>query len=117
MEYKKLKMTSVRNIKKFINELESILYSLHIDDAVWNEFDTITERYLGNKIHEILQEDITDEIAIVWHIEDVRSIRPDLTNEQASKVLVCVQKNHDATVGINWDTLEVIADDLYPSCN
>lgn len=108
-----MKMTSVKNIKKFINELESIFYSLHIDDAVWNEFDTMTERYLGNKIHEILQDHITEEIAIVWHIEDVQSIRPDLTDEQASQVLAYAQKNHDATTGINWDALEIIADDLY----
>lgn len=113
MEYKNENDIS----KKYITELESILHSLHIDDAVWNEFDAITERYLGNKIHEILQDNITEEITIVWHIEDVQSIRSDLTDKQASKVLIYAQKNHDATVGINWDSLEVIADDLYPTCN
>ena len=52
------------------------------------------------KIHvEVLQDNITEEITIVWHIEDVQSIRPDLTDEQASDVLVCSQDNHDATVG------------------
>jgi SpoVK/Ycf46/Vps4 family AAA+-type ATPase len=110
-----MKMTTVENVKKFISELESILYFLQADDAVWNEFDAMTERYLGNKIHEILQDDITEEIAIVWHIEDVQSIRSDLTDQQASEVLIHLKKNHDATVGINWDTIETVADILFPS--
>src|SRR5579885_1347135 len=104
-----MRMTTVENVKKFISELKSILYFLQVDDAVWNEFDTMTERCLGNKIHEILQDDITEEIAIVWHIEDVQSIRSDLTDQQASEVLIHLKKNHDATVGINWDTIETIA--------
>ena len=57
---------------------------------------------------------IIKEISIIWHIEDVQSIRPDLTDEQASFVLRHLEKNHDATVGINWDTIEVIADCLFP---
>src|SRR6266516_1163426 len=104
-----MKMISISNIKKFISDLEDVFYSFHVDDAVWNEFNTITELYLGNKIHEVLQDDITEEIAIVWHIEDVQNIRPDLTDKQAGDVLVYSQKNHDATVGINWNSLEAIA--------
>ena len=44
-----MKMTSVENVKKFISELEGILYSLQVDDAVRNKFDTITEQYLGHE--------------------------------------------------------------------
>ncbi len=55
-----------------------------------------------------------DEIAIVWHIDDVKEIRPDLTDEQAREVLQQAERRHDASVGINWDVLAIHADDLFP---
>ena len=51
-----------------------------------------------------------DEIAISWHIDDVKSIAEDLTDEQCRRVLQLAKDNHDATIGINWDTLEYWAD-------
>lgn len=57
---------------------------------------------------------LVKEIAIIWHIEDVQSVRPDLTDEQASNILLHMKKNHDATLGINWDTIESTADFLFP---
>tara|TARA_R100001082_G_scaffold106836_1_gene80102 strand:- start:452 stop:679 length:228 start_codon:yes stop_codon:yes gene_type:complete len=58
---------------------------------------------------------IQEEYTITWHIDDVLSIRPDLTKEQASDVLshACGHK-HDASVGVNWDVLDTIADWHYP---
>ncbi len=53
-------------------------------------------------------------IAIIWCIEDVRTLRPDLNNEQAWVVLKQVEDIHDAEWGINWTTLEQVADDLFP---
>lgn len=55
-----------------------------------------------------------NEIAIIWHIDDVREVRPDLTDEQARDVFYSVQENHDATIGVNWDVLSFWADHLYP---
>jgi hypothetical protein len=52
-------------------------------------------------------------IAIVWCIEDVQDVRPDLTDEQAWEVLRQVKRNHDAGIGINWYTLEWNAEDLF----
>ena len=57
---------------------------------------------------------ILKEIAIFWHIEDVQSVRPDLTDEQASSVLKNLKKNHDANEGITWEIIKVIADILFP---
>lgn len=57
---------------------------------------------------------ITKEIAIYWHINDVQSIRPDLTNHQAGKVLKHLKDNHDASVGIHWEVIDIVADILYP---
>ncbi len=60
-------------------------------------------------------QDVVKEITITWHIEDIQSIRADLTDQQASDVLIHLKENHDATVGINWDTIETVADILFPS--
>ncbi|HEX4045633.1 MAG TPA: hypothetical protein VHZ76_08210 [Gammaproteobacteria bacterium] len=109
-----MKMISVENARNFVKELENIFSSLHVDDAIWNEFGTITDLYFGSNLRETLQDDITEEIAITWHIEDVQGIRSDLTDQQASDVLIHLKKNHDATVGINWDTVEIVADILFP---
>ena len=64
----------------------------------------------------MIQENLSlvKEVAIFWHIEDVQSIRPDLSDEQASLVLQRLKNNHDANVGINWETIEIIADILFP---
>jgi hypothetical protein len=53
------------------------------------------------------------QIAAIWSTEDVRSIRPDLTEEQTWQVLLDVEHWHDASIGINWLTLEGIARELF----
>lgn len=54
------------------------------------------------------------QITIIWSVEDVQSERPDLTDEQAMDVLERVKHKHDATIGVNWDTLRTVADIFYP---
>lgn len=54
-----------------------------------------------------------NEIAIIWRVEDVQAVRPDLTDEQAMAVLLNVKKNHDANDGVTWETLEAAADFLF----
>ncbi|HHF7367764.1 TPA: hypothetical protein ACPSKY_002908 [Legionella bozemanae] len=56
---------------------------------------------------------LVQEISIVWSIEDVLDVRPLLSKEQASIVLQHLKKNHDATIGINWDVIEIVSDDLF----
>ena len=55
-----------------------------------------------------------DTIAIYWSVEDVISIRPDLTQTQAAEVLQTAKQTHDATIGINWDVLSYIAAQAFP---
>jgi hypothetical protein len=55
------------------------------------------------------------QIASIWCIEDVQSVRPGLTDDQAWEVLQAARRNHDATIGINWDVLEFHAADLFGS--
>jgi hypothetical protein len=66
-------------------------------------------------MQKISHDDITKEIAIIWHIDDVQNIRPDLSKQQASDVLIHLKENHDASEDINWDTIETVADILFPS--
>ena len=54
------------------------------------------------------------QIAAIWSIEDVKGVRSDLTDEQAWEVLQQVGDIHDAEYGINWTTLETVADDFFP---
>ena len=56
-----------------------------------------------------------EKISIVWSVDDVKCVRPDLTKEQCCEVLVCAEHYHDASVGISWVVLETHADTLYPA--
>jgi hypothetical protein len=53
-------------------------------------------------------------LVILWHIDDVKEVRPDLTDDQCREVLQECQQNHDAGIGIHWDIIRFCADDLYP---
>jgi hypothetical protein len=55
------------------------------------------------------------EIAIVWTIDDVLEQRPELNEQQASDVLKFMKSNHDATIGINWDYIDAVAETLFPA--
>ena len=55
-----------------------------------------------------------DTISIVWSVEDVLTVRPDLTRDQARDVLYMVVQKHDASMGVCWQTLEIHADWLFP---
>ena len=52
-------------------------------------------------------------ISITWHIDDVKSIRPDLTDAQARRVLWFAKEEHDANIGINWEVLGAHADAMF----
>jgi hypothetical protein len=68
--------------------------------------------YVNGFVHSLLAR--FGKVAAIWCIEDVQGIRPDLTDEQASEVLEEVGRKHDAEYGINWTTLECMADILFP---
>ena len=53
-------------------------------------------------------------VASLWHTDDVKNVRPDLTDEQSMQVLErCIDK-HDAEIGISWDVIRCHADMLFP---
>lgn len=53
------------------------------------------------------------EIAIIWCIDDVKEVRPDLNEDQCWQVLQNVERHHDATVGISWEVLDIVAGILF----
>jgi hypothetical protein len=64
-------------------------------------------------VHDVLAKH--KQIAAIWSIDDVRGVRPHLTDDQAWEVLERVGDKHDAEWGITWTTLETVADNLYPA--
>jgi len=48
---------------------------------------------------------MTESISITWHINDVRSMCPILTKDEAGEVLEYLEHRHDAGIGINWDVI------------
>jgi hypothetical protein len=53
-------------------------------------------------------------VAPIWSFKDVQGIRRYLTDDQACEVIEDVGRKHDAEHGINWTTLQAVADDLFP---
>lgn len=62
-------------------------------------------------IHEILAERRL--IGLLWGIEDVHEVRPGLSEDQCWEVLQFVECHKDAELGINWQTLEFAAEELF----
>ena len=56
-----------------------------------------------------------DEIAITWHIDDVRAMRPDLSRRQARTVLKAVERDYQPEIGVNRRIVLIAAHRLYPS--
>ena len=56
----------------------------------------------------------TKEISIMWMVEDVLQMCPNLTEEQCGDVLDNVLDSHDAEHGVCWHTLLSTACDLFP---
>lgn len=83
--------------------------SAHIDlDEI---FDSISEE-TDIDVHELLAEN--RQIAHIWGIDDVKQQRPDLGDDEAWAVLQAVEEQLDSSHGITWDTVKLIADELYP---
>jgi hypothetical protein len=49
-----------------------------------------------------------------WCVDDIQALREDLSKEQCELVLETIAQNHDANIGIHWEFIQYIADELYP---
>lgn|ERR1035437_9161948 len=63
---------------------------------------------------EVDPKELPDQISLVWTVSDVKCVRPDLSREECREVLAVVERMHDATLGVTWDTLEDAAEELFP---
>ena len=54
-------------------------------------------------------------ICILWHIDDVKALRPELTDMQCMKVLEQCEDSRCAGIGINWEVIEISAAHLFPA--
>jgi hypothetical protein len=52
-------------------------------------------------------------ISIIWSIEDVQSLRDDLSDDQAREVLEYIEDSHNAEIGINWDVIDYTIKHLF----
>ena len=74
-----------------------------------------------NELHDhwegiIMESESKDIISIRWSINDVRNCNEcwsELTDEECRDVLEEVERNHDANIGINWDVIDITADNLF----
>lgn len=55
-------------------------------------------------------------ITITWSTEDVltraEELEIDITEEQADQILEKMDREHDATIGINWDVIDTYLYDI-----
>jgi hypothetical protein len=54
------------------------------------------------------------QVAVIWGVDDVQAIRPDLDRDQAWQVLQEARDRHDGELGFNWLLLETVAGNLFP---
>jgi hypothetical protein len=65
-------------------------------------------------VREVLEKFWSNQIALVWGVEDVQEVRRDLTKQQCREVLREVLHDHNADIGVNWETLKETADHMFP---
>jgi hypothetical protein len=88
---------------------------MHWSDANNFDFGLALSRARGHYAGEIVEADESlGIISIKWSIDDVKEVRPDLTDDECLDVLTRVHDKHDANVGVNWDIIKLTADILFP---
>jgi hypothetical protein len=63
----------------------------------------------ADKAADVLRQYWGDKIALVWCVDDVKSIADsegiEVTDEEAMEVLLKLKNNHDASRGVCWDDI------------
>jgi hypothetical protein len=93
-----------------LREIQNFILYYASDEAVREKMYSCALEYVEQD--HVLQKE--DAIFIEWCIDDVKDVREDLDDDQAMEVLEYVKDNHDATIGVSWETLQSAADLLYP---
>jgi len=67
-----------------------------------------------NELYDNIHWNDKNSIIVLWHTDDVKSIRPDLDDDQCMAVLRQAERHHDAEQGLNWVVFEFWAEQLFP---
>jgi len=67
---------------------------------------------VGNSLTKEEQSEM-DTISALWDIKDVQSQHPELTDTQAAEVLSTAIAQHDPSIGISWEVLGEVAEELF----
>ena len=65
-----------------------------------------------NKVMEMKKRGMKTIMYVEWSAEDILEVNPDLTIEEVEEVLNILDRKHDAEVGVNWDVITVVADEV-----
>jgi len=71
------------------------------------------EEFADQDIHDLLAK--RRHVAVIWSIEDVLSVRPDLSYDQAWEVLQACRDRHDCERGFTWMFIECVAQEMFPA--
>jgi hypothetical protein len=102
------KLIQLKNLKLVLVEaLDNHKYivqevTLNLPEQRWDDIDASTAI-----AHIQLLEGGSDTFYKTWHTDDVLSLNPQLSRDFARLVLQMAMDNHDATIGINWEVLEI----------
>jgi hypothetical protein len=105
------KLIQLKNLKLVLVEaLDNHKYivqevTLNLPEQRWDDIDASTAI-----AHIQLLEVGSDTFYKTWHTDDVLSLNPQLSRDFARLVLQMAMHEHDATIGINWEVLQVYID-------
>ena len=110
----------ITNQQRKAAEQGAPLTAIYERQGVWATLEDVENVPLRNEIigklaiHATTQTWIENPTVGAVGVEDVTGMRPDLSNEQALQVIHLADKRFDASIGLNWDTLEYWATELFP---
>lgn len=104
------KQLSAKQLIQFIAN-DSVELSQDKIHAQRDEYIKICREWLEKDVDTI---DLGEgQIAIIWSIEDVLMQCPWLSDDDAQEVLYNLEHKHDASIGINWDVIDITADIMF----
>jgi len=106
-----IKQLSAKQLIEFIAN-DSVELSQDKIHAQRDEYIKICREWLEAKMTKKI-EIADDEIAIIWSVEDIKTQCPWLNDDDAYEVLCRLDQKHDASIGINWDVIDVTADIMF----
>jgi len=73
--------------------------------------DCKPEEFADLDVHDLLAN--RRHVAVIWSIEDVQNVRPDLDDDQAWEVLQACRDRHDCEWGFTWTFIEDVANEMF----